>query len=271
MKMVLTISDIALRNDGYRHELARTIAKLLGDAHKVAIVQGIAEDSDGSARPWTDQDGSNRFKVAGAALNQSEFEAIAKTGRLLAANLGSLNICGLAIAASDAGICQVRRKVCNGTNGNERAEICGVEPRWIDIICMNSGVPIISNTVLSPWGQSYLVDFNQFATLCSIRWNADSLTHLILENGVTDSKGGLIRWLNVKNIDSMVPGLKSESMFGRLKMCKQALEGGVHRVRILPLERIQDLAHIYFSKIEHGTEVILMSEAIRNTRSAITS
>jgi hypothetical protein len=48
-----------------------------------------------------------------------------------------------------------------------------------------------------------------------------------------------------------------------LKACKHALEHGVRRVRILPVSSIESLQLFYFSRIEHGTEVVKATEIIK--------
>lgn len=255
MKMVITIPGTVVHNSEHRQRFIDAVGRLVDDGHWITIVQG-AEQSPGSSPQSQPQTGGiNGNRRSGESV-KSVFDNIANTGRLLAAHLATLNICGLAMVASDADICRVRKQA--DSNGrSSQVDICSVNARWLDIICGNKGVAIISNVALSAWRQSYVIDLSHLAASCAINWGADSLTFLTNEEGVMDSRGEVIRWLDVRDIAVIHANCRNHCMIDRLQRCKEALESGVHRVRMLPISRIPDLSVFYFSKLECGTEMIV--------------
>jgi acetylglutamate kinase len=258
--MVIVIPGAVIRNSGCLQKFVEAVAQFVQDGHWITVVQGDEGEAVGRSN-WSQFHASGSNSQAGNGTNgasTSMFDKVANTGRLLAAHLAILKVCGLAMVASDADLCRLRKRPGKESR-NSGAEICSVNTRWLDIICSHKGVPVISNIALSAWGESYSLDLNHLAAKCAIHWNADSLTYLTDEAGVTDHQGDVIRWFDVRDVERLSAGCQAQDMVARLKTCKEALEGGVHRVRMMPVSAVEHLSSFYSAKIDYGTEVIAAS------------
>lgn len=139
-------------------------------------------------------------------------------------------------------------------------EVSSVDSAWIQLICANGGVPVISNLVVESSEAFHLADPDQMAALCAIGWNADALVYVTESDGITDGSGTAIRWLDMDDIGSLEVLLDGSAIVAVLRGCRQALQGGVRRTRILPVSGIDALPLFYFSRIESGTEIVMAIE-----------
>lgn len=251
MRLVIRVAGISIdqRDDGRR--FAHAVADLVRDGHFLAVVHGqrpmvgrlaakAAEGGSGNGN------GNHREEAA-------TFAAVEHENRLLAAFLSQQNVTGIGLRATDAGLAQLRKQHLGKTGF--RVEATRLDPHWLEIICSNKGVPILSN--FSSWaGEDHLIDPDQMAAVCAASWNADALIYMTEEKGMPGAHGGILRWLDIGSTTELqVEGL-SDEMRGRLEACAMALRHGVRRVRILPLSNVDCLPLFYFSPIEYGTEVI---------------
>ena len=96
------------------------------------------------------------------------------------------------------------------------------------------------------------------ASACAICTYADALIFLTDVPGVKGADGAVMRWLTLKQI----PALEKEAvitggMLPKLHACRDALIGGVKRVRILPAEAAALLPDILSTRVNDGTEVMV--------------
>lgn len=259
MKLVLAISAAVTHDPERVAELVETVAELLRDGHRVAIIHGCGDQNSRlTTSPYCDlvgRNGDSVGRVDGAAA-ASLADGIGIEARSLSVRLNAARIHSMALCGSDAGICRIRKKI-EDRNKSTEIEICAVETRWIEIICANGGVPVVSSSLLTTSGDFYRVDPSYLAARCAISWNADLLTYLIAEDGVIDPCGAVVRWLEAEDIDRLPRNPENKSLIAILKLCKEALRGGVQRARLLPVSRVNCLPLFYVCRIEYGTEVIL--------------
>jgi len=135
-------------------------------------------------------------------------------------------------------------------------EICSVEPRWLQAIWQQGGIPVISSLALGSDGEYYNVNADEMASACAVACHADTLIFLTDVPGVKDADGAVIPWLDIKKAaalakDAVIAG----GMLPKLQACGQALKKGVSRVRILPAAHAEELPLFYFTKLHYGTEV----------------
>lgn len=228
-------------------KFARAVADLFQDAHLVAIVHGRHGESVGVTLPESGNAHPHMFPAAEIAKVETE-------NRTLVAELGRARVPALGLCTGDAAMCEIRR--CHP------ASPCGVEvasmnSRWIQTICANGGVPVISNVAFAPWGEHCLLDSDRLAADCAKAWRADALIYLTSVDGVRDADGSTIRWLDISHFD--VLRAKSEithDMLSKLTACRTAIESGIGRVRILPLSHVDVLPFFFSSRIDVGTEVV---------------
>jgi acetylglutamate kinase len=171
--------------------------------------------------------------------------------RLLAINI-FLGLCG-----GDGMSFRARKKKTEGYDLGFVGEICSVEPRWLEAIWGEGGIPVMSSLALGSDGEYYNVNADQMAAACAAACHADALIFLTDVPGVKDAEGTVIPWLKTKEMAALVAAsVISGGMLPKLEACTQALKKGVGRVRILPAAKADILPQFYFSKLECGTEVI---------------
>ena len=99
---------------------------------------------------------------------------------------------------------------------------------------------------------------NRQCNACAIACQANALIFLTDVPGVKDAAGFVIPWLNTTQIDALISStVISGGMLPKLDACRRALQRGVGRVRILPAAQVEVLPEFYFTKVEHGTEVLV--------------
>ena len=257
MRLILKIDSSVSRNSEYGRKFAESVTSLRRDGHHLAIVQGDAVE------PWAEvpplqgiaDPSHDSHNLANGFAKTSVLAEIGLRGWLLAGWLTQAGVPSLGLCCNDGSICQLRKHYCDSSKTAFILEAARVNPHWIDIICKNGAVPVISNVAMGHLGG--LVDADQMAAACAIDWHADALIYISDSARITDATGTVIRWLEVERINSLLSTLPRGALpAALLNLCKQALEKGVQRVRILPVSCVELVHLFYFSRIEHGTEVV---------------
>ncbi len=259
MKIVIKIGGAALEDEGILHKCARAVVEMARDGHKVVLVHGggsaltrtlklLGKQSDfiNGLRITDAETRDVALMVLAGMVNKKVVAAIVKAG------LPAVGFCG-----GDGMTFRARKKETQGYDLGFVGEICSVEPRWVDAIWGQGGIPVLSSLALGSDGEYYNVNADQMASACAVACHADTLIFLTDVPGVKDAAGSVIPWLTTKQ----VPALIAESVIGggmlpKLEACTNALKRGVGRVRILPAAQAQLLPQFYFEKLEVGTEVI---------------
>lgn len=259
MKIVIKIGGAALEDEGTLHKCARAVVEMARDGHKVVLVHGggsaltrtlklLGKQSDfiNGLRITDAETRDVALMVLAGMVNKKVVAAIVKAG------LPAVGFCG-----GDGMTFRARKKETQGYDLGFVGEICSVEPRWVDAIWGQGGIPVLSSLALGSDGEYYNVNADQMASACAVACHADTLIFLTDVPGVKDAAGSVIPWLTTKQ----VPALIAESVIGggmlpKLEACTNALKRGVGRVRILPAAQAQLLPQFYFKKLEFGTEVI---------------
>src|ERR1041385_302310 len=268
MRLVLKVDSAITDNRDCGRKLAESVASLSHDGHYLAIIQGdvLEQRLEVSSVPNVQLKAgpSNGNNTAFGGANVAAMTTISLKGWNLAGCLSRAGVPSMGLSCTDANICHLRRKFGDIDTNAFQLEASRVDPRWIEAICRNGGVPVISNAFLGELSQYGPVDPDQLAAVCAVHWNADALIFLTDSAGVRDTAGAVIRYLEIERIDSLPSASSQKSIpAALLKACKHALEHGVRRVRILPVSSIESLQLFYFSRIEHGTEVVKATEIIK--------
>jgi acetylglutamate kinase len=259
VKIVVKIGGAALEEKSTLKKCALAVAELAADGHKVAVVHG-----GGSTLTRTLQAlGKKSDFVNGLRVTDSETRDVALmvlagiVNKRLVAALASAGAPAMGLCGGDGKAFLARKKETKGYDLGFVGEICAVDPRWLDAIWGQGGVPVLSSVALGSDGEYYNINADQMAAACAVACGADSLIFLTDVAGVKDAAGVVIPWLNTTD----VPGLIASSVIGggmlpKLEACSQALHKGVGRVRILPAAEAEILSQFYFTKLACGTEVI---------------
>jgi acetylglutamate kinase len=248
MKIVVKLTRLGTPE--YAAKFARAIAGLPDDGHSVAIVHGFRGERVDLSAPGN---------VRANMLSAAEIAEIESDNRNLVAALGRAGVPALGLSTADGGMCKVRKCHVTCSRG---VELATMDSRWIQIICANGGVPVLSNVALASWGELCLLDSDEVAADCAKAWHADVLIYLTSVEGVRNADGSTIRWLDIRNVDVLRARAEiTDDMLGKLTACRRALESGVGRVRILPLSHVDSLPLFFSSRIDVGTEVVGLSGA----------
>ncbi|HXB61501.1 MAG TPA: hypothetical protein VNU94_01455, partial [Acidobacteriaceae bacterium] len=137
-------------------------------------------------------------------------------------------------------------------------EIAATDPKWLDAIWAMGAVPVISSIALGFDGEYYNINADEMAAACAVCTQADALIFLTDVPGVKGADGQIMRWLSLAQVPEMEKAaVISGGMLPKLNACKEALLGGVKRVRILPADAANVLPDLISSRVETGTEVMV--------------
>ena len=258
MKVVVKIGGSAIDDDALLSRGARTIADLVSDGHKVALVHG-----GGKALTRTlAQLGKKSEFIDGLRVTDAETRDVAlmvlagQINKKVVAALGAAGVPALGLSGGD-GLAFRARKKNGGVDLGFVGEISAADARWLNAIWSNQGVPVLSSVALGADGEYYNVNADQMAAACAIACQANALIFLTDVPGVRDAEGAVIRWLYTRDIAPLVSSsVVNGGMLPKLEACRQALSRGVGRVRILPAANVEAVADFFMSKIDLGTEVM---------------
>jgi acetylglutamate kinase len=119
-------------------------------------------------------------------------------------------------------------------------------------------VPLLSSLALGFDGQYYNINADEMAAACAVSCHADALVFLTDVPGVRGANGNVMRWLGTDQIAGLITdSVISGGMLPKLHACREALLGGVKRVRILPAEAAAVLPDLCSSRVSQGTEVMV--------------
>ena len=258
MKIVVKIGGAALEDSALLYRSAQSI-KLLADEHQVAVVHG----GGAALTRMLAQVGKTTEFVDGLRVTDAETRDLAvmvlagHMNKKLVAALGSVGQPAVGLCGGDGMAFRARKKTSNGHDLGFVGEISSVDPRWIETIWQQSCVPVISSVALGSDSQYYNVNADQMASACAVACHANALIFLTDVPGVKDADGLVIRWLELTRAAELTAqSVIAGGMLPKLAACKNALQHGVTRVRILPAVEVEVLPQFYFTKIESGTEVL---------------
>jgi acetylglutamate kinase len=258
VKIVVKIGGAALEDKSTERKCAIGIAELAGDGHRVAVVHG-----GGSALTRTlNLLGKQSEFVGGLRVTDAEARDVAlmvlagMVNKRLVAAIGSAGVPAVGLCGGDGMAFRARKKQMPDYDLGFVGEISSVEPRWLEAIWSEGGIPVLSSLALGSDGEYYNINADQMAAACAAACHADSLLFLTDVPGVKDAAGSVIPWLTTKEVKTLVAdAVIGGGMLPKLEACSQALNRGVGRVRILPAARAEVLSQFYFAKLACGTEV----------------
>ena len=258
MKIVIKIGGAALEDKSTMRKCATGIVELARDGHRVAVVHG-----GGSALTRTLKLlGKQTEFIGGLRVTDAETRDVAlmvlagMVNKRLVAAIGAAGVPAVGLCGGDGMAFRARSRQMPGHDLGFVGEICSVEPRWLEAIWSEGGIPVLSSLALGFDGEYYNINADQMAAACAAACHADSLFFLTDVPGVRDAAGAVIPWLSMEEVKSLVAdSVIDGGMLPKLEACSQALKRGVGRVRILPAAQVEVMSQFYFTKLACGTEV----------------
>lgn len=258
MRIVVKIGGAAVEEKSTLQKCARAIAELARDGHRVAIVHG-----GGSAITRTlELLGKKSHFVNGLRVTDSETRDVAvmvlagMVNKRLVAAIERSGLPAIGLSGADGMTFRARKKPSADCDLGFVGEICSADPRWIEAIWLQGGIPVLSSVALASDGEYYNINADQMAAACAVACRAHTLIFLTDVAGVKNAEGVVIPWLSTKEAAELTAGsVISGGMLPKLEACSHALHKGVGRVRILPAMQADVLPQFYVSKLECGTEV----------------
>jgi acetylglutamate kinase len=256
--VVVKIGGAALDNPAVLRKCAHAMVELAGDGHQVAVIHGGGvELTRTMERLGKKSEFINGLRVTDAETRDMALMVLAgMVNKRLVSAIGAAGKPAIGLCGGDGGTVRARKKENNGCDLGYVGEICAVEPRWIQAIWGQGGIPVISSLAVGAVGEYYNVNADQMAAACAVACQASALIFLTDVAGVKDADGAVIRWLDLNQIATLVEtSVVQGGMLPKLEACRHALSKGVGRVRILPAAEADVLPQFYFAKLQMGTEV----------------
>jgi acetylglutamate kinase len=258
VRVVVKIGGAALDNPAVLRKCAHAMVELAGDGHQVAVIHGGGvELTRTMERLGKKSEFINGLRVTDAETRDMALMVLAgMVNKRLVSAIGAAGKPAIGLCGGDGGTVRARKKENNGCDLGYVGEICAVEPRWIQAIWGQGGIPVISSLAVGALGEYYNVNADQMAAACAVACQASALIFLTDVAGVKDADGAVIRWLDLNQIATLVEtSVVQGGMLPKLEACRHALSKGVGRVRILPAAEADVLPQFYFAKLQMGTEV----------------
>jgi acetylglutamate kinase len=258
VKIVVKIGGSAIDDAATLGKCAQSVAELARDGHHVAVVHGggraltrmlerlgkQSEFVDG-LRVTDAETRDTALMILAGVINKKMVAAIQ------AAGMPAIGFCG-----GDGMTFRARKKFVRGLDLGFVGEICFAEPRWIEALWQQGGIPVLASLALGVDGEYYNVNADEMAAACAAACHANTLIFLTDVPGVKDAAGIVMPWLSTQQAAQLAAGsVISGGMLPKLHACGQALKQGVGRVRILPATKAEVLPQFYLTKLSCGTEV----------------
>jgi acetylglutamate kinase len=259
VKFVVKLGGASLENPALLHSCGKAIAELARDGNQVAVVHGGGVQLTRTlAQMGKKSEFISGLRVTDAETRDAALMVLAgRVNKSLVAALGSHGQAAVGLSGGDGHVFRARKKKTDPDLGFV-GEIAATDPRWLEAIWTMGAVPVISSIALGFDGEYYNINADEMASACAICTKADTLVFLTDVPGVKGADGEVMRWLSLKQI----PALEKQSvitggMLPKLNACREALQHGVKRVRILPAEAAQLLPDLCSTRVNDGTEVMV--------------
>ena len=191
VKIVIKIGGAALEDEATLHKCARAVVEMAKDGHRVAVVHGGGAALTRTLKLLGKQsDFINGLRITDAETRDVALMVLAGmvnkkvVAAVVAAGLPAVGFCG-----GDGMTFRARKKQTQGYDLGFVGEICSVEPRWLEAIWNEGGIPVLSSLALGSDGEYYNVNADQMASACAVACHADTLIFLTDVPGVKDAEG----------------------------------------------------------------------------------
>ncbi len=259
MKFVVKLGGVALEDPRVLQLCCKAIFDLVSDGNQVAVVHGGGVQLTRTlAQMGKKSEFVSGLRVTDAETRDAALMVLAgRVNKSLVAMLGQVGQSAVGLSGGDGHVFRARKKKTVPDLGFV-GEIAATDPRWLEAIWKMGAVPVISSIALGFDGEYYNINADEMAAACAIATRADALVFLTDVPGVKGADGNVMRWLSLKEIPALERAMVvSGGMLPKLNACREALNHGVKRVRILPAHAAASLPDLCSTRVEDGTEVMV--------------
>ena len=260
MKYVVKLGGAAIEDKSLLRTCAKAIAELVADGNRVAVVHGGGAQL---TRTLAQMGKESQF-ISGLRITDEETRDAAlmvlagRVNKSLVAAIGANGQTAVGLSGGDGDVFRARKKRTTPDLGYV-GEIAATDPRWLEAIWTMGAVPVISSIALGFDGEYYNINADEMAAACAACTKADTLVFLTDVPGVKGADGGVMRWLTLRELPGLMTAeVITGGMLPKLDACRSALQNGVKRVRILPAASAALLPDICSSRVNEGTEVLVL-------------
>lgn len=258
MRFVVKIGGAAIDDAATLKKCAAAVAALAGQGHKVAVVHGGgAALTRTLAQLGKEAKFINGLRVTDAQTRDTALMVLAgQVNKKLVASICAEGPAAIGLCGGDGRSFRARKTMPQGVDLGYVGEIISVDPRWIEALWKEGGIPVISSLALGDDNEYYNVNADQMASACAAGCKAEALVFLTDVPGVKGADGAVLPRLSAAEIPALEQaGVIKGGMLPKLQACRDALKGGAGRVRILPSVRADLLPGFAADGIDCGTEV----------------
>lgn len=241
MKLVIKIGGQAVEQAAGRRELARQIAALSRQGHRVVVVHGGGKLlTETLARLGIRTEFHNGLRVTDAASRDVALMVLAGivnkqwVAAIEAQGQPALGICG-----ADGGLV-VAKKLVVGSNGSRRdlgfvGRPRKVNPQILELAWKKGIVPVVASLAPGPKGEYFNINADDFAAALAQQLKADRLVYLTESGGVWDAEKRLLPLVKTGEIARMIrTGVVRDGMIPKLRSCARTIARHVKEIDLLP-------------------------------------
>ena len=240
MKLVVKIGGQAQEDAAGRKDVARQIATLRRQGHRVVVVHGGGKLlTETLKRLGIATEFHNGLRVTDAATRDVALMVLAGivnkqwVAALEAQGQRALGICG-----GDAGLV-VASKLAARSNGHKKDLGFVGRPRKIscellEMVLRRGFVPVVASLALGPGGEYYNINADDLAAALATALKSDRLLYLTDSGGVWDAERRLLPIVRLGEIDALIrKGIVRDGMIPKLRSCARTLRRDVHEIDLL--------------------------------------
>jgi len=244
VRLVVKIGGTLLDAPERRDDLARQIAALLTDGHKIAVVHGGGKQ----ITEYLEARGiQSEFREGLRVTTPETIDAVLKvlTGKvngelvatLIRSGAGAVGLTGL-----DGWLVQAEQMdPALGAVGR----VTGANSRLLDVLSSAGFLPVVACLAGDLEGRFWNVNGDQMAVACATAFNAETLIFLTDVAGVLDSTASRIPELTARAARGLIDsGTAKGGMQAKLNAATLALDQGISRVVIAPGFELQVLSRL---------------------------
>ncbi len=261
--VVVKIGGQAQEDPAQRRNVARQIARIRQDGHRVVVVHGGGKLLTHTLeRLGMTTEFHEGLRVTDAATRDVALMVLAGiVNKQWVAELNKFGVAALGICGGDAKLVEARKHFA-GTNGSRRdlgfvGRPKKVNTAVLDMAFKSGFVPVVASVALGAHGEYFTVNADDLAASLASALHADRLVYLTDSGGVWDAEKNLLERVRVGEIPNLIrQGVVRDGMIPKLRSCARTLGRGVAEIDILSPAAPQGLVHALAAKNTSGTRIV---------------